>query len=191
MASPAWPRWFAPAISRFPGEARPGSAHHGERLSVRAEELYALPVDGATQKRGGHAPPAVAQARVGQDQGRGVQVSRHGSQLCRSGVCPRGSPPRGRARARVAPWLPLRRLVGSVPLRPVAAGVRGMRPGCGFLRLPRARGRRGLPVGTPRRGRESGILLREWKKAQKGERTQDCRKGCVGCGMRRYEGACQ
>ena len=35
------------------------------------------------------------------------------------------------------------------------------------------------------------FLLREWKKAQKGERTQDCRMGCVGCGMRRYEGACQ
>ena len=22
-------------------------------------------------------------------------------------------------------------------------------------------------------------------------RDRDCRKGCVGCGMRRYEGACQ
>ena len=35
------------------------------------------------------------------------------------------------------------------------------------------------------------FLLREWKKAQNAERTQDCRKGCVGCGMRRYEGACR
>ena len=35
------------------------------------------------------------------------------------------------------------------------------------------------------------FLLREWKKAQSAERTQDCRKGCVGCGMRRYEGACR
>ena len=33
-------------------------------------------------------------------------------------------------------------------------------------------------------------LLREWEKAQRGERTQDCRKGCTGCGMKRYEGAC-
>ena len=34
------------------------------------------------------------------------------------------------------------------------------------------------------------FLLREWNKALKGETTQDCRKGCVGCGMNRYEGAC-
>lgn len=34
------------------------------------------------------------------------------------------------------------------------------------------------------------FLLREWKKALKEERTQDCRKGCVGCGVNRYEGAC-
>ena len=31
----------------------------------------------------------------------------------------------------------------------------------------------------------AGIPLRS------AERTQDCRKGCVGCGMRRYEGACR
>ncbi|MBQ8507029.1 MAG: TIGR03960 family B12-binding radical SAM protein [Clostridia bacterium] len=35
------------------------------------------------------------------------------------------------------------------------------------------------------------FLKREWNKALKGERTQDCRKGCVGCGMNRYEGACK
>ena len=40
-------------------------------------------------------------------------------------------------------------------------------------------------------GVSRGFLLREWKKAQNAERTQDCRKGCVGCGMRRYEGACR
>ena len=34
------------------------------------------------------------------------------------------------------------------------------------------------------------FLRREWDKAQRGERTQDCRKGCVGCGVKRYEGAC-
>ena len=34
------------------------------------------------------------------------------------------------------------------------------------------------------------FLLREWEKAQRGERTHDCRKGCVGCGMKRYEGVC-
>ena len=33
-------------------------------------------------------------------------------------------------------------------------------------------------------------LLREWEKAQRGECTRDCRKGCTGCGMKRYEGAC-
>lgn len=30
---------------------------------------------------------------------------------------------------------------------------------------------------------------REWEKAQKGEITHDCRKGCVGCGANRYEEA--
>ena len=35
------------------------------------------------------------------------------------------------------------------------------------------------------------FLLREWKKALGAQTTQDCRKGCVGCGMRRYEGACR
>ena len=34
------------------------------------------------------------------------------------------------------------------------------------------------------------FLLREWAKAQRGELTHDCRKGCVNCGVRRYEGAC-
>ncbi len=33
-------------------------------------------------------------------------------------------------------------------------------------------------------------LLREWDKAKRGECTRDCRKGCTGCGMKRYEGAC-
>ena len=33
-------------------------------------------------------------------------------------------------------------------------------------------------------------LLREWAKARRGECTQDCRKGCTGCGVKRYEGAC-
>ena len=34
------------------------------------------------------------------------------------------------------------------------------------------------------------FLLREWDKAQRGELTHDCRKGCVGCGVKRYKGAC-
>ena len=34
------------------------------------------------------------------------------------------------------------------------------------------------------------FLLREWHKALKAETTQDCRKGCVNCGIRRYKGAC-
>ena len=40
-------------------------------------------------------------------------------------------------------------------------------------------------------GVTKAFLRREWEKAQKGERTQDCRKGCVGCGINRYEGACE
>ena len=39
-------------------------------------------------------------------------------------------------------------------------------------------------------GVSKNFLLREWHKAMRAERTQDCRKGCVGCGMKRYEGAC-
>ncbi len=35
------------------------------------------------------------------------------------------------------------------------------------------------------------FLLREWDKAQRGELTHDCRKGCVGCGVKRYKGACE
>ena len=33
------------------------------------------------------------------------------------------------------------------------------------------------------------FLKREWEKAQRGETTHDCRKGCVGCGVNRYEEA--
>ncbi len=33
------------------------------------------------------------------------------------------------------------------------------------------------------------FLKREWDRAQKGETTRDCRKGCVGCGVNRYEEA--
>ena len=39
-------------------------------------------------------------------------------------------------------------------------------------------------------GVTKAYLLREWEKAQRAERTQDCRKGCTGCGVKRYEGAC-
>lgn len=35
------------------------------------------------------------------------------------------------------------------------------------------------------------FLRREWNKALHGECTRDCRKGCVGCGVNRYEGACE
>ena len=34
------------------------------------------------------------------------------------------------------------------------------------------------------------FLTREYNKAMRAETTQDCRKGCIGCGMKRYEGAC-
>ena len=40
-------------------------------------------------------------------------------------------------------------------------------------------------------GVSKAFLLREWDKAQRGELTHDCRKGCVGCGVMRYEGACK
>lgn len=33
-------------------------------------------------------------------------------------------------------------------------------------------------------------MMREWHRALNGECTPDCRKGCTGCGMKRYEGAC-
>lgn len=39
-------------------------------------------------------------------------------------------------------------------------------------------------------GVEKRFLLSEWDKAQKAQVTRDCRQGCVGCGMKRYEGAC-
>ena len=34
-------------------------------------------------------------------------------------------------------------------------------------------------------------LLSEWKKANAHERTRDCRNGCTGCGMKRYQGICE
>ena len=33
-------------------------------------------------------------------------------------------------------------------------------------------------------------LLREWQKAQRGACTPDCRKGCIGCGLARYDSTC-
>ena len=33
-------------------------------------------------------------------------------------------------------------------------------------------------------------LISEWNKAMNEECTPDCRKGCTGCGMKRYKGAC-
>ncbi|MBR3272688.1 MAG: TIGR03960 family B12-binding radical SAM protein [Clostridia bacterium] len=39
-------------------------------------------------------------------------------------------------------------------------------------------------------GVTKAYMLREWEKAQRAECTPDCRKGCTGCGMKRY-GACQ
>lgn len=38
-------------------------------------------------------------------------------------------------------------------------------------------------------GVTKAFLKREWEKAQRGECTHDCRKGCVGCGVSRYEEA--
>ena len=39
-------------------------------------------------------------------------------------------------------------------------------------------------------GPDKAFFLREWRKALRAETTRDCRKGCNGCGMQRYEGAC-
>ena len=40
-------------------------------------------------------------------------------------------------------------------------------------------------------GVDKPFLIREYEKALKEECTHDCRKGCVGCGMKRYKGACE
>lgn len=40
-------------------------------------------------------------------------------------------------------------------------------------------------------GVTKGYLLREWEKALRAECTPDCRKGCTGCGMKRYPGVCE
>lgn len=34
------------------------------------------------------------------------------------------------------------------------------------------------------------FLLREWERARRGLTTADCREGCMGCGLKRFEGAC-
>ncbi len=47
-----------------------------------------------------------------------------------------------------------------------------------------------FPWGHLDAGVNEDFLRREWEKAQRAQMTQDCRNGCVGCGMNRYEGAC-
>ena len=47
-----------------------------------------------------------------------------------------------------------------------------------------------LPWGFIDCGVTQEYLMREAKKAEKGETTRDCRKGCNGCGLNRYEGMC-
>ncbi len=39
-------------------------------------------------------------------------------------------------------------------------------------------------------GVTKAYLWREWQRALKGETTPDCRNGCQGCGMQRFEGVC-
>ena len=39
-------------------------------------------------------------------------------------------------------------------------------------------------------GVTKAYMLSEWHRALAAECTRDCRKGCTGCGMKRYEGAC-
>ena len=33
-------------------------------------------------------------------------------------------------------------------------------------------------------------LKREWEKAREAKTTKDCRRGCNGCGLQRWKGAC-
>ena len=40
-------------------------------------------------------------------------------------------------------------------------------------------------------GVTKAYLLREWERARRAECTPDCRKGCTGCGVKRYPGACE
>ena len=40
-------------------------------------------------------------------------------------------------------------------------------------------------------GVTKAFLWREKERAERGEITPDCRKGCQGCGLRRFEGVCQ
>jgi radical SAM family uncharacterized protein len=39
-------------------------------------------------------------------------------------------------------------------------------------------------------GVEKHFLISEYERAMRGEITPDCREGCIGCGLMRYEGAC-
>jgi len=65
---------------------------------------------------------------------------------------------------------------------------------CGFTPEDVACRERSLGEPLPWAHLDSGVskefLMREYEKAMRAETTHDCRKGCVGCGMKRYEGAC-
>ena len=47
-----------------------------------------------------------------------------------------------------------------------------------------------LPWDFIEAGVTKAYLWREWQRALKGETTPDCRNGCQGCGMQRFEGVC-
>ena len=40
-------------------------------------------------------------------------------------------------------------------------------------------------------GVSMAYLKREYEKSLRAETTPDCRQGCEGCGLKRYEGACR
>ena len=55
----------------------------------------------------------------------------------------------------------------------------------------RARGEKELlPWDFIDAGVTKAFLWHEWQKAQRAEVTPDCRKGCQGCGLKRFEGVC-
>ena len=78
------------------------------------------------------------------------------------------------------------------------AGILGMKRGCRLLPMPltrllcqpRARAGRLLPWDFIDAGVTKKYLWRENVRARQGDVTPDCRNGCQGCGLQRFEGVC-
>ena len=174
------------------GEARARPAHHGERLGVRAEELHALPVGGAaaTTAKWSRRQQLLKHelARI-----KGVDFKYHAVDLSYiEAVFARGD--RRLADVLERAWRLGCRFDGwsdqfRYDLWRQAFEECGVDPD--FYACRERPDDEVFPWEHLDAGVSREFLLREWKKAQSAERTQDCRKGCVGCGMRRYEGACR